>query len=103
MPPGGPAIIDLTGIRQAALVVLNWADRPHDRLANDWTKLARALNTLAALPHSRGRLGRAIAALTGDHDPAEDDLRAALCDLADAVGLPRPSCTHRADQLSLDL
>jgi hypothetical protein len=103
MPPGRAAIIDLTGIRQAAFVVLSWADRPHDRLAHDWTALADALSTLAALPTSRGRLGRAIAALTRDHDPAEDDLRDALCDLADAVRLPRPSCTNRADQLSLDL
>jgi len=102
MPPGGPAIIDLTGIRHAALVVLNWADRPHDQLADDWTTLAHALNTLAALPPTGGRLGRAIGALTrGDTSP--EDLHGALSDLADALCLPRPWQTHRADQLRLDL
>ena len=103
MPPGRAAVINLTGIREAALVVLSWADRPYDQLADDWTNLARALNTLAALHLRGGRLGGAIAVLTRSDKSTDDDARNALRDLADAVGLPRPGCTDRADQLSLDL
>lgn len=96
------AVIDLTAIRHAALVVLRWADRPHDRLTNDWTTLAHALSDLAALPPTGRRLGRAISALT-HRDTSTEDLHRALSDLADALCLPRPRRTQRADQLRLDL